>query len=487
MAPKRPIGLQRLFRREAQVPDSVADQIAAARPDDEPGKDDDPDTDKDTDDRPELTPVMPQSGADQFDTPAAVAGLDAAVARLRGEDDEAFDPFGEALEEIEDRTDDVQEQRDQLREQARHGLQDEAADFDQGNRLGEQGNDLAAYDGQSESSKARANWLINLFKSDKAPDSHTGATSTDEGVVQTGKPIDPTKVDSDMKAGANLILSNLRAGNDMTAERSETANGTIIEKAPDGTLTATFKDGKVVRKEPDGSVRITMPDGSTTTKAPNGEIKDAPPPPPPPPSDPSKPGMPDPDDVDHLDPEVAALLGLDDFMVSLMPTPPPGGGHTDPADESFGVGAIEEGTVVPDTQDRLLGGDNRGISPGDGSGGSIDQETALNPLQGGVIDPTDDADPGFGGGGLEDDPLAGNGQPSLGLDGLGDEPADDQPADEDAADATFVGSFELIGNSTLTAPPGAVTALQGALRGTADESAADDTGSTDDGEDDSTT
>jgi len=146
--------------------------------------------------------------------------------------------------------------------------------------------------------------------------------------------------------------------------------------------------------------------------------------PPPPPAE-GKASIPD---EDRFDPNSTGGQVAEALRASTAPRGGGGDGATDPVD-SGDLGTGGRTGLVPDQQDTLLGGDNRGGENVGGGGGS----GAVPGPNTGTIDPVEGDDVG-GGGGRESDPFADANQPGPDFDfnTPTSEDVDDDPA------ATFV-------------------------------------------------
>ena len=393
MSPKRPISSQRTDLRPANsksAKQDALDRVRDAKRETGPEHDGDPASAATKDGERVVPDLSHRAGT------AGTAASDAvtqAAGRVLGDKDgpkDVFDPSSE----LDRRAGRAQSERDELRDRARHGVQDDAATGDGTTGIAEQGTDAIAVDTSGRhagktlpsSDPADVAESKRLFEAEQARDS-------DRHVY------DPDSDDPRQRVFADEV------------------DTVLPELAP--------------LSDPAPSAAEPAPTGKATSSGNVGSVDD--------------------EHQHTLDPGKAQLTGLDDFLDTLHQPAVAGGGNTDPVDDDeFGTGAIIAAPVAAAAAGAagsalLGGGDTRGVDIGSGGAGNGPVDPGGNA---GTIDPGPDADPGFGGGGLEDDPLDNGQSPSLGLDaarGPADD-SDDTPDDEvDTGEPSTEAPFHLFG------------------------------------------
>jgi hypothetical protein len=300
-----------------------------------------------------------------------------------------------------------------LRESSNDLLFEEAANDTQPQGIADQGTGAVSSDISTK--EGRIEFMKKLLggKGDLGP-----VRDTDEGVKGTGAKVDLSETGTGLLQRAKLVQSNLDKGDAFTAEVVKiTPEGTVISETNAGVRIAEMTSGKTVRTEPDGTKTVIEPDGSSTTVHPNKDVTETPP---------TKPGVSIPDPEGGDDRFRFVSEGLKD---RLGPKGVDGDGDIDFGDDiPFGVGV---GAQLADTKGTLLGDAGRagGVDDGPATSGFAGFDLVRNS---GAVDFEDESPLG---GGLEDDPLAGNRiAPNLGG-GLAvtDEEDDEDDAQDDEA------------------------------------------------------
>ena len=435
MSPKRPISTQHTTAKgaSAKAPDLVRDAKRETGP-----EHDDADATTAVGHGERAVPDLAHHS--ESTTSAASAAVTRAAGRVLGTTDapkDAFDPSSK----LDERAGRAQSERDGLRERARHGLQDDAAGGDGTTGIAEQGT-AAIKEAPSSSG------LATIGSGNFTADGEVRATGTTDiandpdfennPIVRLAKGINETSAGRTKReadaAGDDAPAPNTAGGEKAPAGTASTDTpGGVKFTHADGSTTVLNRDGTEVTK--DGTTTtIKRPDGSTTTQSTDTDgnttvvdtDKDGK-------TTTTPVGSVDDEHQHRLDPEQAHLLGLDRFEDELRGPGLAGGGNTDPVDDDgFGTGAfVGAPSVVAAAGSTLLtGGDTRGSEIGSGGAGNRPVDPGGNA---GAIDLGPDADPGFGGGGREDDPLDNGQGPSLGLD-AGREAASSTNTDDAASD-----------------------------------------------------
>ena len=407
MSPKRPISTQRTDLHTDRHTDlhtgATADHTPATQPKHPPtdaakgtGRDAGSTHDTGIDDADDVAAASPTHagrvapdlthhvGAAGHEASAAVTS---AAARVLGTHEKAADVF-DPSSKLDARAGRAQGERDALRDRARHGVQDDAADGDGTTGIVDQGTDgVAAEPAKHHAPAVPSSSPADMAEAKRLFEAELARTS-DRHVF------DPDSDDPTQRVHADEVDDLL-------------LQGTLIPLEP-------LSDDPLVPPPPDPA-----PVKGTGTGAHSV----------------------DPEHQHDLDPSKAHLTGLDDFLDDLHGTTVAGGGNTDPVDDDgFGSGAvISSPAVVGAAGNSLLtGGDTRGSEIGSGGAGHLPVDVGGHA---GAVDAGPDADLGFGGAGLEDDPFDRGPGPSLGLDGAraganaDDDTDDDTDTDTDTDDA----------------------------------------------------
>lgn len=328
-----------------------------------------------------------------------------AAARVLGTKDAPKDTF-DPRSKLDERAGRAQAERDGLRDRARHGVQDDAADGDGTTGIAEQGTDAVSAE----------------------PTRHTPAV--------------PSNSPADMAEAKRVFENELARTNARTSDRH------VYDPDSDDPLQRVYAD------ELDTAVPDLAPLLDDPTLPELAPLSDDPVTPPPaaktpPPAKPTTPGggthTVDPEHQHDVDPDRAHLTGLDDFLDRLHTPAVAGGGDTDPVDDDgFGSGAVIGAPAVVGAAGNslLAGGDTRGSEIGSGGAGHVPVDVGGNA---GAIDPGPDADPGFGAGGLEDDPFDTGQGPTREI-GAADDGPDD--AADDGPDAEQPAAFHLFADAS---------------------------------------
>jgi hypothetical protein len=484
MSPKRPIISQRFDTTSAKTKapaKSAAEQARDEKRETGPERDETADPTKATGGRGDRAVADPTPARDAASAASSsVASGAASVLGTKQTTKDVFDPTSK----LDERADRARSEREGIRDRARTGLQDDAATGDGTTGIAEQGTGAIS---KEPAKRVPGAGLSSGGGAETGPDGEVTAKVktdiandpqfADNPIVDTAKRINTftsrRTIEEADAANENAPASPAPAPEPTT--KIEDTKGGVKFTHPDGSTTTEHRDGTKVEKS-GSTTQITRPDGSTTTQSTNqdGETtvtdKD------------SKGkttsettvGTANPEQRDELDPEKAALLGLDRFGEKLRGPGVAGGGNTDPVeDEGFGSGAVVAPTVTGAAGNPLLGGgDGRAADVRIGGAGNVVLDPGGN---NGTIDVGPDADPGFGGGGLEDDPFDNGQGPSLGIEDA--RPPSDSDSDGSATapgdtDASIDNPFRLIDPSQSRA---GVTNFGFTVRDT------DDTDDTDDG------
>lgn len=416
MSPKRPISTQRTGLHADLHTTETTDRTPAKQPKHSPadaakadaGSTHDTGID-DADDVAAASPTHAGHVAPDLTHRVGAAGHEAsatvtsAAARVLGTHDAAADVF-DPSSKLGARAGRAETEREGLRDRARHGVQDDASDGDGTTGIVDQGTDaVAAEPAKHHTPAVPSNSPADMAEAKRLFEADLARTS-DRHVY------DPDSDDPAQRVHADEVDDLLRESDLIPLEplSDDPIDSEPSEPAP--------KPAPAAKAPPPSKPAPAKGTGTTAHSV-------------------------DPEHQHDLDPSKAHLTGLDDFLDDLHGTTVAGGGNTDPVDDDgFGSGAIISSPAIVGAAGSTLltGGDTRGSEIGSGGAGHLPVDVGGHA---GAVDSGPDADPGFGGGGLEDDPFDHGPGPSLGLDGAragataDDDTDDDTDTDTDDADA----------------------------------------------------